>query len=429
MKPTNTPFVRRGRRLPALVALLLGALAVLAGPARAASIAGTVSDGVGGPLAGIFVSAYADSGGGWSAVGSDVTDAAGGYLIDGLADGSYRLYASDPGGAYVAEWYDDQPSVLTAQDIVLDTGNPAAQADIALGGSGQVTGSVTDAVGEPIAGIRVSAYRQAAGAWPEQSSAVTGADGAYAVGGLPAGDYRIGFLDPGGVYAPEYHQDTPDFDAALALTLGAAATLAGIDAELAAVGALSGQISDPSAAPLAGILVVAHRDDGGGFAQVAFTQTDTGGAFAFTGLAPGSYRLQCIDNSGLHRETWYLDGADLAAAQDIALAGGGDVTGLDVTLPVLDADGDGVPDLTDNCPNDANPGQEDNEPDGEGDVCDADDDNDGHDDPADNCPLVANPGQEDTDGDGVGDACQAADFCNACLPSWSGWRAILGVTP
>ena len=203
MSPTTTAFARRGGRLPALVALLLGALMVLAGPARAASIAGSVSDGVGGPLAGIFVTAYADSGSGWSALGSDVTDAAGAYLIDALADGSYRLYASDPGGAYVAEWYDDQPSVATAQDIVLDPGNPAAQADMVLAGSGQVTGSVTDAVGEPLAGIRVSAYRSLSGGWPEQSAAFTGTDGAYVIGALPAGDYRIGFLDPSGANAPE----------------------------------------------------------------------------------------------------------------------------------------------------------------------------------------------------------------------------------
>ena len=70
----------------------------------------------------------------------------------------------------------------------------------------------------------------------------------------------------------------------------------------------------------------------------------------------------------------------------------------------IDTDGDGITDSNDNCPNTANPNQEDFDNDGVGDVCD-DSDGDGLLDSVDNCPLNPNPIQEDSDGDGVGDYC------------------------
>ncbi|MFH1723799.1 MAG: thrombospondin type 3 repeat-containing protein [Elusimicrobiota bacterium] len=80
-----------------------------------------------------------------------------------------------------------------------------------------------------------------------------------------------------------------------------------------------------------------------------------------------------------------------------------------IVLSESDTDGDGIDDESDNCPLIANPGQEDNDGDAQGDVCDPDDDNDDVDDGADNCPLAANPDQADNDSDAQGDACDPDD--------------------
>ncbi len=72
------------------------------------------------------------------------------------------------------------------------------------------------------------------------------------------------------------------------------------------------------------------------------------------------------------------------------------------TIPVLDTDGDGVDDDSDNCPVDPNPDQTNTDGDFEGDVCDDDDDNDGEPDATDAFPLNADE-SVDTDGDGMGD--------------------------
>jgi hypothetical protein len=80
-----------------------------------------------------------------------------------------------------------------------------------------------------------------------------------------------------------------------------------------------------------------------------------------------------------------------------------------------DADGDLVCNDIDNCPNAANPAQQDADSDGMGDACDAcaydaanDADGDGVCGDVDNCPSTPNAGQTDTDCDGIGDACDSA---------------------
>jgi hypothetical protein len=131
---------------------------------------------------------------------------------------------------------------------------------------------------------------------------------------------------------------------------------------------------------------------------------------------------------------------------------------------VLDSDGDGIPDdgdlsgsdtdtpcapgestfCDDNCEDDDNPGQEDMDDDGIGDVCDTDNDNDlipddwdGDtilDDPCtggdttdcdDNCRLIANPLQEDADSDGIGNVCELDVNCSGGGPNGADALAIL----
>ncbi len=72
-----------------------------------------------------------------------------------------------------------------------------------------------------------------------------------------------------------------------------------------------------------------------------------------------------------------------------------------------DMDQDGIINISDDCAAAVNANQADLDADGLGDLCDADADNDGILDTDDNCKLLANTDQADLDGNGVGDLCEA----------------------
>jgi hypothetical protein len=136
------------------------------------------------------------------------------------------------------------------------------------------------------------------------------------------------------------------------------------------------------------------------------TLSHNGGPTPTHALVPGSPAI----NAG--NSTLATDSSGNPLTTDQRGAGFPRVIGSSVDIgsfesAAADSDGDGVPDINDNCPLAPNADQLDTDGDGAGNACDADDDNDGVSDGVDNCPLTSNPDQADFDLDGIGDTCDA----------------------
>lgn len=113
---------------------------------------------------------------------------------------------------------------------------------------------------------------------------------------------------------------------------------------------------------------------------------------------------------------------NLASARDIVRLTVGERMGNPL-YKLSDIDGDGIPDIYDNCIDVPNPDQADTDNNGRGDACD-DWDLDGVINLYDNCPFHPNRDQRDTDGDGIGDVCDDEESRLTEKYTWLPWLGL-----
>ena len=224
-----------GAMLAATVGLT--SLAALSSPAEAAPptrIFGTVTVAGGGALAGVKVTALKLGGTGqWAEADNAVTASDGSYQIGKFDSGTYRIRFDDPSGRYETEFYDNQPRVDLAQDIVLKSGGGKFEhVDAELGAAAHLTGRVSNSSAAGIPDATVTAYVRQGVEWVEFQHVATAADGTYDLGGLPGGTYTLGFADPASGVS-EFWSDKSELAAADSLSVTNHGTTSGLDATLA----------------------------------------------------------------------------------------------------------------------------------------------------------------------------------------------------
>jgi hypothetical protein len=209
--------------------------------AEAGAISGLVTDGTGNPLSGVQVSVFA-RGDTWVGTHATSTAADGTYVIGDLlpvetgSGNQYRVLFAPPAGSGLApEWFDDAASRSLATDVTVSAGQTVAGIDAQLEKTGAISGSVTDTNGNPVSGVRVSAYGPG-DRWVGSYARSTAADGTFVIGNVRPSDYRVLFAPPDGSgLASEWFDDAASRSLATVVTVPPGQTATGIDAQLPSV--------------------------------------------------------------------------------------------------------------------------------------------------------------------------------------------------
>lgn len=194
------------------------------------SIAGKVTDAAGAPVEGATVRAS-----GWVGRAEGTTAADGSYALTALCNGSYDVRAEKRGigsGSYDADNDGHATPVTIADTAQAATGinialGQRASANLCQGGTGTISGKVTDSAGAAVEGATVKS-----GSWAGKVEATTAADGSYTLSGLCHGVYTVS-ASKQGVGGGVYDDDNDGHSTPIVLT-GAATSASGIDISLIA---------------------------------------------------------------------------------------------------------------------------------------------------------------------------------------------------
>ncbi|MGR0481621.1 MAG: hypothetical protein ACTFAL_09510 [Candidatus Electronema sp. V4] len=287
------------------------------------SISGRMTDAGGNGLAG-WVYVY-DLDYNW--IGEVSATADGSYTVSGLRAGSYKVEFDADDVRYSSEWHSNKASFDAADAVAVTSGVTTANINAELEVSGSISGRMTDAGGNGLAGW-VYVYDLDYN-WAGEASAT--ADGSYTVSGLRAGSYKVEFDADDVRYLSEWHSNKASFDAADAVAVTSGVTTANINADLEVGGSISGKMTDAAGNGLAGWVDVYDLD----YNWTGYdARTVVDGSYTVSGLRAGSYKVLFYADDESYIREWYNDKDSFESADAVAVTSGGAVSGINAELAV-----------------------------------------------------------------------------------------------
>jgi len=257
------------------------------------------------------------------------TDDVGDYNLGSLDYDAYEVeFAGRPLG-YVPMWWEGRESWGEGDPVPVE-GAAVSSIDAELTFGGTIEGMVTRASnGSPLVGIGVCASDPVADKFG--GCATTDSIGAYAIRGMPVGEYALLF-SPGGEELQGEFYDGKDSEATadlVAVVLGGVRS--GIDATLEEGGRIAGTVRlADGGAPVEGVEVCARSTTEVGYC----TQSDGDGRYELTNVRAGFYKVEFLPAGlglGLMKQFWDHRPAR-GEADGLTLEPGVNLTGIDADL-------------------------------------------------------------------------------------------------
>ncbi len=193
---------------------------------------------------------------------------------------------------------------------------------------GSISGTVTDASGNPLSGICVNI----------QNGPGTQSDGsgAYSITGLSSGSFHVAYSDcnPTVQYLPQWYLGRASSDAADAVGVIDGTNTALADVHMVLGASVHGTVTGSGGAPLAGICVDADTPNNNGWDFVKGTTTANDGTYTIDQLNAASLRIEFreCNGSGPYVSEWYDNASNFNESTPVVLAAGDDRQGVDAEL-------------------------------------------------------------------------------------------------
>ncbi|MFN8466891.1 MAG: carboxypeptidase-like regulatory domain-containing protein [Caldilineaceae bacterium] len=293
------------------------------------------------------VGAYIQVGDQWQLAGYSTLDGDMQYAIQGLPPGTYHICGAS------GDWYAGNPpcydhiggGMAWGTDVALASGSVMTGVNLVTHGlqdAATISGTVTDRLGAPLSGVRVSAMAFSSGeGLLEAAAAETDAAGSYRLEDLPAGDYVVQFQDNDGLYLRQYFRGASDVLTAELITLKRFEQRGGVSERLKRGGVITGTLT--FAGPYAPVTatVLALESLGLYFGDPFYGSYDpSSGKYMIGQLPPGPYvvgaRVPDPSDGRRNYQELYSNGTNGGAPTVFSIAEGSTIGGIDFDLAAGD---------------------------------------------------------------------------------------------